>query len=92
MVDRETSSIQTLGFITNECPVRNLLDFEKLGGKEHESLVHEAEHFVMTESADMTFVFVFVSLILIISCLLCLYVLLKNWGALCKKKTPPEVE
>jgi len=36
MVDHETSSIQTLGVITNECPVRNLLEFERLGGMRHQ--------------------------------------------------------
>jgi len=85
LTNNANEPIKSIGFLVNECPIRNLLDYEN-HRQMLESITEEVEDFVIRESHDMTLIFVLIGVVVAIALFCAIYILLKNRGSLCKNR------
>lgn len=84
--DNSKAHIHSLGFITNSCPVRDLLDYESNHKVTKLSQLEKAERVAIEEAANFTLLITIVGVCLGCMTLCACYFLLKNRGTICKKK------
>ena len=81
---KKIDHIESLGFITNECPIRSMADF--IHDLPPVSRLERVEEFVIAEAGDPVLAIVLVSLMSALAICAIVYFCLKNRADLCKKK------
>lgn len=83
----ETPHIHSLGFIVNECPVRNLLDFEQNHDLNELLKIDEAKEAGAAIDSEAKLGLALIIGIISLWVIIGVYIALKNRGKLCKKGT-----